>query len=120
MEAHVGKRAGSGNVLIDAYISMLQLERGLSKHTIDAYRRDLVQFAGFLAEIGADAVAAGSRDLQAYEARLMKQGLKATSICRKLSAIQGFQQFAYREGERRELPLGADRPRLGRRLPKSL
>jgi integrase/recombinase XerD len=105
---------------IEAYVASLRAERGLSGHTVEAYRRDLLQFAAFLNERGVEVAAAGSADLQAYEARLLRLGLKATSICRKLSAIQGFQRFAYREGERGELPQSAERPRLGRRLPKSL
>src|SRR5207245_8478570 len=44
----------------------------------------------------------------------------ASSMCRKLSAIHGFQQFAYREGDQQDLVLSGERPRLGRRLPKCL
>ncbi len=106
--------------LIRGYVASLQVERGLSEHTTTAYQRDLNQFAAFLAERDCELAAAGPVEIQSYEARLLRRGLKATSICRKLSAIQGFQRFAYREGEKSEVPLGADRPKLGRRLPKSL
>jgi integrase/recombinase XerD len=116
----MAETAGGGQSLINEYIASLRLERGLSPHTLAAYRRDLTEFAAFLAERGETAALAGSSEIQAYEARLLKRGLKATSICRKLSAILGFQRFAYREGERTEAPMGVDRPRLGRRLPKSL
>jgi integrase/recombinase XerD len=109
-----------GATLIDAYIASLQGERGLSGHTLDAYRCDVEQFAAFVGEIGGELAAAGRRELQAFEARLMKRGLQATTICRKLSAIQGFLRFAYREGERSEVPANVERPRPGRRLPKSL
>jgi integrase/recombinase XerD len=106
--------------VIDAFVASLRLERALSDHTVSAYQRDLMQFAAFLEERGVEITGASPADVMAYEARLLKRGLKASSICRKLSAIQGFQRFAYREGERSELPQGADRPRLGRRLPKAL
>jgi len=106
--------------LLDAYLASLRMERGLSDHTVQAYRRDLLQFAAFLAERETEMTHVGPNDVMAYEARLLKRGLQASSICRKLSAIQGFQRFAYREGERSEMPAGADRPRLGRRLPKAL
>jgi integrase/recombinase XerD len=114
------QRARDPHALIQTYLASLRLERGLSENTVEAYRRDLWQFVDFLEEVGGGLFAAGSREFLAYEARLMKRGLKASSICRKLSAIQGFQRFAYREGEQQEVPVKADRPRLGRRLPKSL
>jgi integrase/recombinase XerD len=106
--------------LVRRYLTSLRVERGLSEQTVVAYERDLEQFAAFLAERGVEVTAAGGADLQAYEARLLRRRLKASSICRKLSAIQGFQRFAYREGEQKAEPVGADRPRLGRRLPKYL
>jgi integrase/recombinase XerD len=106
--------------LIRAYLDSLRAERGLSEHTITAYRRDLLQFATFLAEREREIVEAGPADLQAYEARLLRRGIQAASICRKLSAIQGFHRFAYREGEQEAVPAGVDRPKPGRRLPKSL
>jgi integrase/recombinase XerD len=106
--------------LIHSYLASLRAERGLSEHTVAAYHRDLAQFAAFLADRGTELTEASAADVQSYEARLLRRALKPASICRKLSAIQGFQKFAYREGEQGQLPLGADRPRLGRRLPKSL
>jgi integrase/recombinase XerD len=105
---------------IRRYLTSLRVERGLSEQTVTAYERDLEQFAEFLAEREVEVTAASGADLQAYEARLLRRRLKASSICRKLSAIQGFQRFVYREGEQTAEPVGADRPRLGRRLPKSL
>jgi integrase/recombinase XerD len=114
------QRARDPGLVIQAYLTSLRMERGLSENTVEAYRRDLWQFAAFLEELGTDALAVGPREMQAFEARLMKRGLKASSICRKLSAIQGFQQFAYREGDQDELAPGGDRPRLGRRLPRCL
>src|SRR5438445_13272790 len=110
------KGARDSGLVIQAYLASLRMERGLSENTVEAYRRDLWQFAGFLEEIGTEILSAGPRELQAYEARLMKRGLKAASICRKLSAIHGFQQFAYREGDQQHLVLRGERPRLGRRL----
>lgn len=114
------QHARDPGLVIQAYLSALRGERGLSENTIQAYRRDLWQYADFLEELGTEALSAGPRELQAYEARLMKQGLKAASICRKLSAIHGFQQFAYREGDQDELVPSGERPRLGRRLPRCL
>src|SRR2546430_10005844 len=97
------KGARDSGLVIQAYLASLRMERGLSENTVEAYRRDPWQFAGFLEEIGTEILSAGPRGLQAYEGRLMKGGLKAASIFWKLSAIQGFWQYSHRESEHDEL-----------------
>ena len=62
------------NPLIEAYVASLRAERGLSGHTVEAYRRDLLQFAAFLTERDVEVTEVGSPDLQAYEARLLRLG----------------------------------------------
>ena len=38
--------------LVGAFLEMMSAERGAAKNTIDAYRRDLTDYAGFLANRG--------------------------------------------------------------------
>ena len=40
--------------LVSSYLDHLSVERGMSPHTIAAYRRDLGRYTGFLAELGID------------------------------------------------------------------
>ena len=44
---------------IDLFLDMIAAERGASRNTIDAYRRDLVDYAGFLKKMGATPLDAG-------------------------------------------------------------
>ncbi len=39
----------TGDAVIERFLEMLLVERGASPHTLDAYRRDLEDFAAFLA-----------------------------------------------------------------------
>jgi integrase/recombinase XerD len=102
------------------YLGALQAERGASRNTLAAYRRDLHDFHGFLgarrrlADIGPD-------EIVAYVERLRRRGLKPASVARRLSALRGFYRHLVREGDLRRDPTEhVDVPRAGRPLPKAL
>lgn len=84
---------------IDAFIDALWLEDGLSKNTLEAYRRDLSLFAGWLGakEQGARALdATAESDLNRYfSAR--HAATKATSANRRLTVFKRYFRWALRE-----------------------
>ncbi|MCP4870102.1 MAG: tyrosine recombinase [Proteobacteria bacterium] len=102
----------------------LRAERGLSPHTIKAYRRDLEQLRAFLVERmdtpdpSADDV--GVRDLRAFLALRHATAAPATRA-RKLSAIRTFLDWAAeRRGDDINAARSVNMPRRGRRLPHAL
>src|ERR1700730_11893730 len=100
---------------------MIATERGASRNTIEAYRRDLDDYAEFLAAKGSGIVSAVTDDLRAYLAALVKRGMAANSSARKLSAIRQLHRFFYAEGKRKDDPAAVlEGPRRGRALPKVL
>jgi integrase/recombinase XerD len=107
--------------LIDAFCDALWLEDGLARNTLDAYRRDLRQFAAWLERgRGAGLLEADQADIQAYLAHRFRS-TKASSAARLLSSLKRFYRLAAREGRVRADPtLRIDAPRLPRALPKSL
>ena len=72
--------------LIEAFLEMMSAERGAARNTIEAYRRDLSDYAGFLAGQGKSAETAGREQIVAYLGSLDAQGLAASSAARRLSA----------------------------------
>ncbi|TMA42905.1 MAG: site-specific tyrosine recombinase XerD, partial [Deltaproteobacteria bacterium] len=61
---------------IDAYLDQLATERGLARHTIDAYARDLAAFARFLvARRVRKASGVGTALVRAHLAALADRGL---------------------------------------------
>jgi integrase/recombinase XerD len=87
---------GDGDV-IDAFCDALWLEDGLSKNTLDAYRRDLKLFAHWLHGTRAgNLLAATSADIAAYFAA-RHEDTKASSANRRLSVLKRFYQHALRE-----------------------
>ena len=106
----------SDGPLIDRFLEMMAAERGASRNTLAAYRRDLVQAAelvrGSLERAGAD-------DLRALMAEY--RSLAASSAARKLSALRQFFAFLLDEGERGDNPaLDIARPATRRPLPRIL
>jgi len=78
---------------IDAWLRRLETERGYSAHTLDAYRRDLVQLARWLAPAtrGVALAEASEADLLAYLADAHGHG-KPSSANRRLTVIKRFYQ----------------------------
>ena len=100
---------------------MLAAERGAAANTLEAYARDLKDFAGFLARRGRAAHQAGVADLRAYLGQLVDAGLAPRSAARRLSTLRQFHRFLFGEGLRADDPTaGLDSPRQGRSLPKVL
>lgn len=89
------------------------MERGLSRNTVDAYRRDLTGYLEFLAERGIsrpDDVT--RRAIEDFVAAKRDAGFAGSSIERALSAVKGFHRFMVREG------LSSIHPTSAMRLPK--
>lgn len=102
--------------LLDAFCDALWLEDGLSKNTLESYRRDLSQLAAFLRRSGL--AAATERDLFAYLAACAG---RASSAARRLSSLKRFYRYCLRERRIAADPtLKLDPPRPPRRFPKSL
>ena len=103
-----------------SFLRACEAERDLSPHTIAAYRRDLEQFAEWLARAGKSGIDDVTRlVLRRYVANLDTRGLKRRSIARKVSAIRSMLAWAVThdlvEGNAAEdVPV----PKLDRTLPK--
>ena len=107
--------------LVDAFLEMMSAERGAAKNTIAAYRRDLGDYAAFVAGRGASLREADREMITAYLARLEAEGLKASSSARKLSAIRQFHKFLAADAVRGDDPTRIiASPKARRPLPKVL
>lgn len=97
---------------------MMSAERGVSRHTLDAYHCDLDGLGGAL---GGDITDATPEQLRTYLDGLLTQGLAPRTAARRLSCLRQFFQFLLAEGVRKDDPTSAfDSPQQGGRLPKYL
>ncbi len=104
--------------IIDRYLDAIWLERGLSDHTLSAYRRDLRQLAGSLEKPILEATEA---DLQGAVAERYRRGYKTRSSARWLSSVKGFYRQMVTSGRLAVDPAAhLEHPKLGRSLPGTL
>ncbi|WP_332691097.1 site-specific tyrosine recombinase XerD [Devosia sp.] len=107
--------------LIGAFLEMMSAERGAAKNTIDAYRRDLSDYAGYVAGRQQTLLTVGRETVNAYLDRLRHDGLSASSSARRLSAIRQFHRFLCADGMRGDDPTRiVASPKSRRALPKVL
>lgn len=105
----------------EAFLEMMSAERGAAKNTLTSYEKDLDELRSFLLARGVSMTSASSADLQAFLGHMSKEGYKASSQARRLSAIRQFYKFLYAENIREDDPSGIlDAPKKARALPKTL
>jgi integrase/recombinase XerD len=109
--------------LVERFCDAAWLADGLARNTLEAYRRDLVQFAAWLAgQGGPGLLEAGPADLHRYLAwQVETRKAKPRSTGRLVSSMRRFYRFALLEGLRRDDPCAQiEAPKLPRSLPRSL
>jgi integrase/recombinase XerD len=110
------------------YLDYLSVERGLARHSLAAYRRDLDLYGTYLHEVGITSPLEATRDdLAAFVAwfrdRETPHGrpYAPATVARTLVAVRGFHRFLLREGLATDDPSSeVTGPRLRRSLPKAL
>ncbi len=100
---------------------MLSAERGASQNTLEAYARDLKDFAAFVKSKKTAIDSASADQVRLYLAALDAAGLAPSTRARRLSVLKQFHKFLYTDGWRREDPcLGLRGPGARQRLPATL
>lgn len=107
---------------VDAYLNRLRDQRGLSPHTLEAYRRDLAQFFDYCSRSGVEEVSdVQRRNARRYLAFLDTRGYSRRSIARKASSVRTFYTDALKRGGVKANPFdGVARTKLSRPLPHAL
>ena len=76
------------------YLTMLRVERNVSAHTIDAYKRDLKKYLEHLVLKGIKSLHdISSKHIRDYVRKLNNTGLAAKSIARIISSIRSYHNF---------------------------
>ncbi len=112
---------------VASWLTHLAVERGVSPHTLNAYRRDLARWTAYLAGRGVrEPGQVGEGDVSDFLASLREgdaehRPLAASSAARTLVAVRGLHRFLALEGDLAADPTRAvSPPRLPSRLPKAI
>jgi len=111
--------------LVLDFLSYLELERGLSRNTLNAYRTDLLQYGEFLAGHDLDALAARPADISDFLADLAtgngRPPCSAATIHRKAACLRSFYKHLRRDELIGDDPTAAlSAPRRAKKLPQVL
>ncbi len=124
-----------GEPLLLDFLAYLELERGLSRNTLEAYRSDLLQFGEFLHRRGVGAADARHGELAAFLSELAdgrpggqdgsgeqpRAPVAASTLARKVACLRSFYRYLRREGTISHDPTAELRgPRKPQRLPRVL
>lgn len=131
----MSKRAGSASrsslelqdSWTDEFLSYVEFEKGLSKNTIDAYRRDLAVWRAFCWARRVDPEKTTSKHITSYLECLREGKAPATapyrpsSVARMLVAVRAFYRFLVREGHLETDPTATvGSPKKPRSIPKAI
>ena len=112
---------------IESWLHYLGAERRMSPKTLEAYRRDVLQFLAFLADHlgGAPSLKALAAlvpaDVRAFMAARRAQNIGSRSLMRTLAGTRAFARFLERNGKGKVGALAAVRaPKIAKNLPRPL
>lgn len=101
--------------IIAEYLEYLELEKGLSPNTIEAYRRDLSEFAKEISDI----TKIDRTTINSFIRTLREKKLAPTSVIRKIASLRGFFKWASATGILEKNPASTlEQPKIPQRLPK--
>lgn len=106
---------------IKEFLTYIQVEKGLARHSIAGYERDLTRLQTWATQNGKDVLELTRADLRKWIASLSREGLAPTSITRAVSATRGFYKFLMLDGHIKRHPAeDLDTPQRFGYLPKFL
>lgn len=108
--------------LLECFLDYIEVEKGLSENTRQAYGSDLADYLAFLRTRSVDSpVEAKREDISAYLLELKRRGNQPATLARRLSAVKSFSAFLRLEGYAAGDPVGSvTSPRLAHKLPRVL
>jgi integrase/recombinase XerD len=103
------------------FLNYLQVEKGLARHSLDSYRRDLTKLEQWAQGNKQSIVDLTRADLRKWIANLSRDGLAPSSVARAVSAARGFYKFLMLDGHIKHHPAeDLDTPQRFNYLPKFL
>ena len=105
---------------LSEYLEFIEVEKGLSSNTVDAYRNDLTSFFDFCQMRGVLSINEIDRvDLNSFILKLREDKYTPSSVMRKVASLRGFfKWFCANEYGKKNPAQTLEQPKLPKRLPK--
>lgn len=105
--------------ILSEYLDYLEIEKGLAKNTLEAYRRDLNDFFNFCGDTDVNNIQ--RTKINSYVRNLHEMKYSPTSIMRKIASLRGFFKWTcVNEITRTNPALTLEQPKIPQKLPKVL
>jgi integrase/recombinase XerD len=108
------------DLALSTYLDHLRIERALSVHSIDAYRRDLLKFSGLLSDSRFDYESLSESQFSHVIGALTSSGLALSSVNRFTSSVKGFYKYVAIEYAISNPVTDVAQFKVARKLPKAL
>lgn len=107
--------------LLREYLAYIQVEKGLSQNSLEAYRRDLRRLVAWAEKQGKPVEELARADLRGWIAELSRSGLAPSTVSRAVSAARGLFRFLMLDGHIKTHPAeDLSTPQKGTHLPRFL
>lgn len=107
--------------LFDEFLYDLNIDKGLSKNTLESYGRDIKQFMEYLQRGDLSIFGANKTTIISYLLFLQKSGKATSSISRSLAALRSFYQFLFvNKYIEKDPTLNLESPKIEKKLPQIL
>ena len=109
------------NNVILPWIKYLETIRGFGVHTLDAYKRDVVEFLKFCTDRNYDFLSPDKYILREFLSILSERELSRPTVARKISSLKNFFKFLFKDKVILSLDVSIFKsPKLKRSYPKSI
>ena len=107
--------------LVREFLTYIQVEKGLSRNTLENYARDIAKLQDWAEKNGKQIEKLERKDLREWIAGMSRDGMAPASVSRSVSAARGFFRFLMLDGHIKRHPAeDLHTPQRHNRLPKFL
>ena len=104
-----------------SWIKYLETIRGYGEHTLDAYKRDVLEFSNFCTDKNYEFLSPDKYIFREFLSVLSERQLSRSTVARKVSSLKNFYKFLIRDKIISSLDMSIFKsPKLKRSFPKSI
>ena len=106
---------------VKSFLEFIKNDKKLSDNTLQSYKRDIIQFNGYLEQKKVNYAKATKKDIEEYLEYLKEQGKKTSTVSRSLASVRSFYQYMLRKKKSKSDPTeGILSPKIVKKAPSVL